>query len=63
MKIVTISKKLLAEQYNTMNVRDIAALYGVCISRLYQLLDEAGIERKIKNRAPKREKIHTIMQD
>ena len=62
MKDVVISKSLLIHQYETMKVSDIAKYYGICFDRLYSILDEAGIDRKVI-RSPRREKTNTILKD
>lgn len=54
MNEIQISKTFLAHQYETMRVTDIADYYGVCLDRLYKILDECGIERK-RIRRKKRE--------
>jgi len=62
MKDLVISKSLLKYQYETMRVVDIMKHYGICADRLYNILDEANIERKII-RSPRREKTNTILKD
>ena len=41
-----ISKTLLAHQYATMRPVDIAEHYGICLARLYNILDACEIPRK-----------------
>jgi len=62
MRELVISKSLLKHQYDTMRVADIAKYYGICSDKLYSILDDAGIERKIK-RSKRREKTRTILKD
>lgn len=54
MKSVLISKSQLKADYENMKVNDICLKYGMCLARLYKILDECGIERKW-DKAPKRE--------
>lgn len=61
-KELVISKTLLKHQYMTMKQKELLAYYGICLARLYKILDEAGIPRKI-NRSPKREYVKTILKD
>ena len=58
-----ISKAVLAHQYKTMRVIDIMDYYGICSDKFYKLLDEAGIERKVKDREPRRAQIIFTLQD
>jgi len=53
MKKIVISKAFLAKQYETMKVSEVAEFYGICIVRLYRIIDEAGIPRK-RNKKPQR---------
>lgn len=49
-----VTKERLREMYDTMKSRELMkALGGISASRLYKILDEAGIERKIKDRKPR----------
>jgi len=63
MEDLIISKSLLTHQYETMKVEDLAAHYGIGLNRLYQIIDKAGIERKIKTRARQRERKNPIIVD
>ena len=58
-KDLKVSKTLLQHQYATMKITEIMDYYGVCNARLYKILDECGIERKII-RSPRRE-INTVV--
>jgi hypothetical protein len=49
-----ITRKELRELYASMTIVEMCkSLGGITPPRLYRLLDKAGIERKIKNRAPR----------
>ena len=63
MRQKVISKTVLEHQYQTMKVLDILEYYDICCAKFYNLLDEAGIERKIKNRTPARERVIVTLKD
>lgn len=55
MKTISVSRKKLLDQYETMKIKDICKYYGICCARLYKIMDEMKIERKIvrgKHREP-----------
>ena len=51
---ITITRTELAEMYDTLSIREICKrLGGIGFPQLYRLLDEAGIERKLKRNSVK----------
>jgi len=62
MKELHISKTLLAHQYETMRPKEVADHYGICLARLYRILDECGIPRK-RTRREHRPAPTVIIQD
>jgi hypothetical protein len=49
-----ITKAEVREMYRTMSTKEMMeALGGICASKLYKIIDEAGCDRKIKNRKPR----------
>lgn len=62
MRETQISKTLIAHQYATMPAKDIAEHYGICLDRLYRVLDDCGIPRK-RNRRPNREIPVIVIKD
>jgi len=49
MRKLTISKNELSEAYYNMPAAKASEHFGVCLQTFYNILDEAGIERKRKN--------------
>lgn len=48
MRQIVISKQTFIKQYETMPTKEICKYYGICSARFYKILDDFGIERKIK---------------
>lgn len=62
MERLIISKAQLRRDYEEMRVVDILEKYGICFARLYSLLDQCGIERKV-NKAARRPAKKVILKD
>lgn len=54
MDSLVVSKSQLAADYENMKVMDICDKYGICLARLYNLIDKCEIKRKC-NKAPRRQ--------
>ena len=62
MEKLVISKSQLKSDYEEMRVVDVLEKYGICYARLYSLLDQCGIERKV-NKSNRRPAKKVILKD
>lgn len=62
MERLVISKLQLQADYENMTILDICEKYGICLARLYKILDQCGIERKW-DKAPKRKTKQIVIKD